>query len=109
MAKHETGKIRKGDSVVVLAGKNNGKQGQVLRVLNKKNRVLVERVNMVKKHQKPTQSSQGGIIEKEASIHLSNVALNCPKCKKGVKVGYKFHDDGQKVRVCRNCGEELDT
>jgi len=109
MAKHEMGKIKKGDTVVVLTGKNSGKQGQVIRLQNKKNRIFVERVNMVKKHQKPTQSSQGGIIEKEASIHASNVALSCPKCNKGVKVGYKFHDDGHKVRVCRNCGEELDT
>jgi large subunit ribosomal protein L24 len=109
MAKHETSKIRKGDTVVVLAGKDGGRQGQVIRILGKKDRVLVERVNLVKRHTKPTQTSQGGIVEKEASIHTSNVALHCPKCSKGVKVGYKFHDDGAKVRVCRNCGEELDT
>ncbi len=109
MAKHDTGKIKKGDTVTVLTGKNSGKEGQVIRILGKKDRVLVERVNMVKKHQKPTQTSQGGIVEKEASIDASNVALVCPKCKKGSRVGYKFHDDGKKVRVCRRCGEELDT
>ena len=108
MAKHESIRIKKGDTVVVLAGKNKGKQGQVIRLLNKKDRIFVERVNLVKKHQKPTQTSQGGIVEKEASIHISNVALVCPKCKTGVRVGYKFHDDGKKVRVCVSCGEELD-
>lgn len=109
MAKHETSKIKKGDTIVVLAGKNKGKKGQVIRMLEKKDRVLVERVNMVKRHTKPTQTSQGGIVEKESGIHLSNVALNCPKCNKGTKVGYKFHEDGKKVRVCRRCGEELDS
>jgi large subunit ribosomal protein L24 len=108
VARHETGRIKKGDTVVVLTGKNRGKQGNVIRVLHKKDRVLVERVNIIKKHQKPTQASQGGIVEKESSIHASNVALLCPKCKKGVRIGYKLHDDGAKVRICRRCGEELD-
>ncbi len=110
MAKYEImSKIKKGDTVVVLSGKNKGKQGQVIRILGKKNRVLVERVNMVKRHTKPTQTSQGGIIEKEASIHASNIGFNCAKCSTAVKVGYKIHEDGKKVRVCRRCGEELDT
>ncbi len=109
MAKYESTRIKKGDTVVVLAGKNKGKQGQVMQVLGKKNRVLVERVNMVKKHQKPSQISQGGIIEKESSIDISNVALYCPKCGSGVRVGYKIHEDGQKVRYCKKCGEELDS
>ena len=108
VVRHETGRIKKGDTVVVLTGKSRGKQGQVMRVIQKKDRVLVERVNIIKKHTKPTQNSQGGIVEKEASIHTSNVALRCPKCKKGVRIGYKYHDDGAKVRVCRRCGEELD-
>jgi large subunit ribosomal protein L24 len=109
MEKRAMERIKKGDTVVVLAGKNKGKQGQVLRIANKKGRVFVERVNMIKKHQKPTQqSSQGGIVEKEASINASNVAPVCPKCKKGVRIGFKRHDDGKKVRVCRKCGEELD-
>ncbi|HON39758.1 MAG TPA: 50S ribosomal protein L24 [Deltaproteobacteria bacterium] len=108
MAKRALERIKKGDTIVVLAGKNKGRQGQVLRTQSKKNRVFVERVNMIKRHQKPTQTSQGGIIEKEASIHASNVAPVCPKCNKGVRIGYKIHDDGKKVRVCRKCGEELD-
>jgi large subunit ribosomal protein L24 len=108
MEKHALERVKKGDTVQVLAGKNKGKQGQVMRILTKKGRVLVERVNMIKKHQKPTQNSQGGIIEKEASINASNVAPVCPKCKKGVRIGFKLHDDGTKVRVCKKCGEELD-
>ena len=105
---HETGRIKKGDTVVVLAGKNKGKQGKVIRILNKKDRLYVERVNMIKRHTKPTQSSQGGIVEKEASIHTSNVAIYCGKCRKAARIGYKVHEDGTKVRVCRRCGEELD-
>jgi len=108
MAKHETSKVKKGDTVVVLNGKDNGKQAKVMRILSKKNRILLERVNIVKKHQKPTQNSQGGIVDKEASIHISNVKILCPKCNKGVRIGHKIHDDGNKVRVCRTCGEELD-
>ncbi len=108
MAKRALERIKKGDTVVVLAGKNKGRQGQVLRTVSKKNRVFVERVNMIKRHQKPTQTSQGGIVEKEASIHASNVAPVCPKCNKGVRIGFKIHEDGTKVRVCRKCGEELD-
>jgi large subunit ribosomal protein L24 len=108
VVRYETGRIKKGDTVVVLGGKNKGKQGQVMRVNHKKDKLLVERVNIIKKHQKPTQTSQGGIVDKEASIHKSNVALVCPKCKKGVRIGYKAHEDGSKVRVCRSCGEELD-
>ncbi|HOS96690.1 MAG TPA: 50S ribosomal protein L24 [Deltaproteobacteria bacterium] len=108
VARHETGRVKKGDTVVVLGGKNKGKQGQVIRVVHKKDRVVVERVNLIKRHTRPTQNSQGGIVEKEASIHASNVALVCPKCRKGVRIGFKVHDDGSKVRVCRTCGEELD-
>ncbi|HWR67893.1 MAG TPA: 50S ribosomal protein L24 [Desulfomonilia bacterium] len=108
VVRHETGRVKKGDTVVVLAGKNKGKQGQVIRVIHKKDRILVERVNLIKRHTKPTQTSQGGIVEKEASIHASNVALVCSKCKKAVRIGFKIHEDGAKVRVCRSCGEELD-
>lgn len=108
VVRHETGRVKKGDTVVVLAGKNKGKQGQVIRVIHKKDRILVERVNLIKRHTKPTQTSQGGIVEKEASIHASNVALVCSKCKKAVRIGFKNHEDGAKVRVCRGCGEELD-
>lgn len=108
MPKYETSKVKKGDTVVVLSGKSSGRQGKVIKVLPKKDRVLVERVNMIKRHQRPTKTSQGGIVEKEAAIHISNVALYCPKCARGVRVGYKLHDDGAKVRVCKRCGEEFE-
>jgi large subunit ribosomal protein L24 len=109
MPKHESAKIKKGDAIVVLAGKNAGKRGKVIKMIAKKDRVLVERVNMIKKHQKPAKNSQGGIVEKEAGINISNVALFCTKCNKGVRIGHKVHDDGVKVRVCKSCGEELET
>jgi large subunit ribosomal protein L24 len=109
MPKHESMKIKKGDTVIVLTGKNAGKRGKILRMLTKKDRIIVERVNMIKKHQKPTKTSQGGIVEKEAGIEKSNVALFCTKCNKGVRLGYKTHEDGSKVRVCKGCGEEIET
>jgi large subunit ribosomal protein L24 len=108
MPKHEPSRIKKGDTVIVLTGKNADKRGKVIKVLTKKDRVLVERVNMIKKHQKQTKSAQGGIVEKESGIDVSNVALFCTKCNKGVRIGYKLHDDGSKVRVCKGCGEELE-
>jgi large subunit ribosomal protein L24 len=108
MEKRALERVKKGDTVQVLTGKNRGKQGQVMKILTKKGRVLVERVNMIKRHQKPTQNSQGGIVEKEASINASNVAPVCPKCRKGVRIGFTVHGDGKKVRVCKKCGEELD-
>ncbi len=108
MARYESSKIKKGDTVEVLCGKNRGKKGKVIKLFKKNDKVLVERVNMVKRHQKPTKTAQGGIIEKESSIHISNIALVCPKCDRGMKVGYKFHAGGEKVRICKNCGEELD-
>jgi len=98
--------IRKGDTVVVIAGKEKGKRGRVLRILTKKNRVLVERVNMVKRHTKPSQKHpQGGIIEKEGSIHISNVLLYCPKCDGPRRTAIRVREDGKKQRVCKKCGE----
>jgi large subunit ribosomal protein L24 len=107
MAKFESVKIKKGDTVEVISGKNRGKKGKVIKLLVKKDKVLVERVNIIKRHQKPTKASQGGIVEKEAGIYVSNVALVCPKCDRGVRVGFKILSDGEKVRICRKCGEEL--
>lgn len=108
MAKHKSSKIRKGETVEVISGKNRGRRGKVIKLLKKKDRVLVERVNLVKRHQKPTKTTQGGIVEKESGIHISNIALVCSKCDRGVKVAYKFHAGGEKVRICGRCGEELD-
>jgi large subunit ribosomal protein L24 len=103
-----TKKIRKNDLVEVTAGNDKGKRGKVLRVLREKDRVVVEKVKLVKRHTKPSQTSQGGIVEKEASIHLSNIALVCGKCDKPVRVGMKILDGGEKVRACKNCGDVFD-
>jgi large subunit ribosomal protein L24 len=101
--------VRKGDTVVVVAGKERGKKGKVLRVIPEKGRVVVERINMIKKHQKPTQKiRQGGIIEREGAIHLSNVMLVDPSSDKPTRVGMKALSDGKKVRVARRSGEMLD-
>ncbi|HEV3345680.1 MAG TPA: 50S ribosomal protein L24 [Methylomirabilota bacterium] len=101
--------VRKGDTVVVVAGKERGKKGKVLRVIPEKGRVVVERLNLIKKHQRPTQKvRQGGIIEREGSIHLSNVMLVDPSSDKPTRVGMKALADGKKVRVARRSGEMLD-
>jgi large subunit ribosomal protein L24 len=101
--------VRKGDTVIVVAGKERGKKGKVLRVIPEKGRVVVERINMIKKHQKPTQKiRQGGIIEREGAIHLSNVMLVDPGSNKPTRVGMKALSDGKKVRVARRSGEMLD-
>jgi large subunit ribosomal protein L24 len=101
--------VRKGDTVIVVAGKERGKKGKVLRVIPEKGRVVVERINMIKKHQKPTQKlRQGGIIEREGAIHLSNVMLVDPASNKPTRVGMKALSDGKKVRVARPSGEMLD-
>jgi large subunit ribosomal protein L24 len=101
--------VRKGDTVIVVAGKERGKKGKVLRVIPEKGRVVVERINMIKKHQRPTQKiRQGGIIEREGAIHLSNVMLVDPGSNKPTRVGMKALADGKKVRVARRSGEMLD-
>ena len=98
-------KIRKGDNVVVLSGRDKGRQGQVLKVLAS-GHVLVENVNKQKKHQKPNQQANqpGGIIEKEAPLHISNVQPVCSRCDKPARVGTRRLDDGSGVRICRRCG-----
>ena len=101
--------VRKGDTVVVVAGKDRGKRGRVLRVIPEKNRVVIERVNMIKKHQRPTQKlRQGGIIEREGAIHLSNVMLVDPTSNKPTRIGMRELGDGKKVRVARKSGEIID-
>ena len=101
-------KIKKGDRVKVIAGRSKGKVGDVLRVLPTESRVVVSGVNMIKRHTKPGRTEQGGIIEREAAIHVSNVALLDPKSEKPTKVGFKFLEDGRKVRFARASGETLD-
>ncbi len=101
--------VRRGDTVAVIAGKERGKRGKVLRVLLADGRVLVEKVNMVKRHQRPTQKlRQGGIIEREGALALSNVLLVCGQCDKPARTGIKVLANGRKLRVCRRCGEPLD-
>lgn len=100
-------KVKKGDQVVILAGKNKGSRGEILRVNREDAKVVVQGANMVKRHQKPTQTNPGGIVSQEAEIHVSNVALIDPKSDKATKVGYKAGKDGKKVRVARKTGTEL--
>ncbi len=101
--------VRRGDTVVVVAGKERGKRGKVLRVLPAEGRVIVERVNMMKKHQRPTQKlRQGGIIEREAPLHLSNVMLVDPRTDKPTRVGVRLLADGKKARIARASGEIID-
>jgi large subunit ribosomal protein L24 len=101
-------KIRKGDKVVVLTGRDKGRQGEVLRVMPAEARALVRGVNVVKRHQRQTPKQEGGIIDKEAPIHLSNLALVDPRTGKPTRVGFKMLEDGRKVRVARRSGEVID-
>lgn len=107
---HQTNyRIRKNDVVQVIAGKDKGKTGKVMRIVPKKDRAIVEKINMVKRHMKPSQQvRQGGILEKEAPIAMSNLMLVCSKCTDPTRVGYKILDDDRKVRFCKKCGEVLD-
>lgn len=100
--------LKKGDIVMVIAGKEKGKTGKILNVVKKKNRVIVEKLNFIKKHQRPDAQGKGGIVEKEGSIHISNVMLMCNKCNTGIRVGYQLLEDGKNVRVCKKCNEILD-
>ena len=100
-------RIRKNDKVQILTGKDKGKVGKILRIYKKKDRVLVEKINMVKRHTKgnPYAGQAGGIVEKEAPLHISNVMLVCDACAKPTRVGYKTGEDGEKVRYCQKCNQ----
>ncbi len=102
-------KIRKNDTVMVIAGKERGKTGKVMRVIGEKHRIVIERLNMVKRHQKPRGAQQpGGVVEKEASIELSNVMIMCERCNAPARIGARRLGDGKPTRVCRRCGEVID-
>ena len=101
-------KIKKGDKVVVLAGRDKGKSGEVLRVVRDENRVVVQGVNMMKRHTAPRPGEPGGIVQREAAIHISNVAHVDPKSQQATRVGYRFLEDGRKVRFAKRSGEILD-
>jgi len=100
--------VKKGDKVVVLTGKDKGKSGEVTRVIREDRRAVVSGVNMVKRHTKQSQTDAGGIVEKEAPIHMSNIALQDPKDGKATRVGYKTLEDGRKVRFAKRSGEVID-
>lgn len=102
-------RIKKNDTVVVITGKNKGKRGRVIKVMPSENKVIIEKVNIVKRHMKPSRRyREGGIIEKEAPIHISNVMLLCPKCDKPTRIVAQILADGKKVRVCKKCKEVID-
>lgn len=100
--------VRKNDLVMVTTGKDKGKTGKVLRIVAKKDRLIVEKINMIKRHVKPSQKSKGGIMERESPIHLSNVMIYCEKCSKPVRTGKKLLEDGRKIRFCKKCEEAID-
>jgi len=101
-------RVKKGDTVEVIAGKDKGKRGKVIRVYPSGNRVLVQGVNIVKRHMRQRrQDVPGGIIEMETPLHISNVMPVCNRCGRGVRVGFKILEDGSKIRICRKCGETI--
>ena len=101
--------IRREDNVLVIAGRERGKTGKVRQVMPKEDRLVIEGVNIVKRHMKPrsTTARQAGIIEKEAPLHVSNVMLLCPKCNKPTRIAHAFLPDGSKLRACKRCGEHI--
>lgn len=102
-------RVKKGDTVRVMSGNDKGKEGKVLKVFPATSRVIVEKINLIKRHSRATQTNpQGGIVEKEAPIHISNVALMCDACTKPTRVGFKEAADGKKVRFCKKCNEVID-
>jgi len=102
--------IRKNDNIEVISGKEKGRRGRVLKVLPKTQRVMVENINLAKKHTRPTKDNpQGGIVKKELSMDISNVMLVCNKCDEPRRIGHKVISEGNKVRVCRKCGEMFET
>jgi large subunit ribosomal protein L24 len=101
--------VKRGDTVQVIAGKERGKSGKILKAFPTKGRVIIEHVNMIKKHTKRRSQGQGGgIIEREGTVHASNVMLVCPSCGKATRLGKKLLEDGSKARICKKCGEVVD-
>jgi len=100
-------RLKKGDMVKVLAGKDKGKTGKVLKALPEKGKVIIEKINIIKKHKRPDQKSKGGVMEKEGSIHISKVGLLCNKCNTAVRIKSKVLEDGKKVRLCSKCNDVI--
>lgn len=102
--------LKKDDQVEVIAGKDKGRVGKILKIQSDKSQAVVERINMIKRHTKPTEmNQQGQIVEREAPIHVSNLQLICPECTKTGRIGRKFLEDGAKVRYCKSCGESIES
>jgi large subunit ribosomal protein L24 len=101
-------KLKKGDTIKVIAGREAGKTGKIMKMIGSSGKVIVEKINFIKKHQRPDARGKGGIVEKEAPLQISNVMFACNKCNTGVRINYKLLEDGKKVRVCKKCGETLD-
>lgn len=102
--------LRVNDQVEVMTGKDKGRVGKILRIDKQANRAVVERINMIKRHTKPTDATQSGqIVEREASVHISNLMLVCPECAKTVRIGKKILEDGNKVRICKSCDATIET
>lgn len=101
--------IKKDDQVMVILGKDKGKIGKVIKVIPKKEKVLVEKVNIVKRHTRSGQNTKGGILEKEAPLHISNLMIMCNKCNRPIRIGKKFLEDGKKVRICQRCKEIIES
>ena len=102
-------RLKKGDMVKVISGKEKGKLGKILKAIRDKNQIIVEKLNIVKRHKKPDAKGKGGILEKEGPMSLSKVMYVCSKCDVGVRVGFRILDDGAKVRICKKCNEILDS
>jgi large subunit ribosomal protein L24 len=100
-------KIKKGDTVMVIAGKDRGKSGKVLQMVEN-GKVFVEKINVLKKHVRPSKASKGGIVEKEGGLHLSKVMMVCPQCEKPTRVGVRIIDTGERLRYCKKCEEVID-
>lgn len=100
-------KYKKGDMVKVISGKDKGKTGKILKTIPDKDRIVIEKINFIKKHKKPDQKSKGGVVEKEGSIHVSQVGLLCNKCNTAVRVRNKVLEDGKKVRICSKCSDVI--
>jgi large subunit ribosomal protein L24 len=100
-------KFKKSDMVKVLAGKDKGKTGKILKAIPEKDRIVIEKINMLKKHKRPDQKTKGGVVEKEGSIHISKVGLLCNKCNTAVRVRNKLLEDGKKVRICSKCNDVI--
>ena len=101
-------RLKKSDMIMVVAGKEKGKTGKILNIIKDKNRVVVEKLSFIKRHQRPDAQGKGGIVEREGSIHISNVMLLCNRCNHPTHIGFHYLQDGRKVRICRSCGEVVD-